>query len=181
MDGTVGLPAQARRAAGATWTRERIALLKRRWSRGVSARRIAQALGGGISREAVLGKIHRLGLAGPAPGRKPAAAEGERRARARAARSRPTARPEATLPPRAWRLPPGPAARAGGYVDDPRVDADIPLPQRRSLLELDRHACRWPIGDPRSPDFLFCGAKPRRGKPYCAAHCARAHISEEER
>jgi GcrA cell cycle regulator len=61
------------------------------------------------------------------------------------------------------------------------VDADIPLPQRRSLLELDRHACRWPIGDPRSPDFLFCGAKPRRGKPYCAAHCARAYISEEER
>jgi GcrA cell cycle regulator len=178
MDGADGLPVRARRAAGGPWTRERIALLKRRWSRGASARRIAETLGGGISRQAVLGKIHRLGLAGRPPGRKPAAAEGERRARA--ARSRPTGRAGATPPPRAWRLPP-PAARADGYVDDPRVDADIPLSQRRSLLELDHHACRWPIGDPRTPDFLFCGAKPRRGKPYCAAHCARAYISEEER
>jgi GcrA cell cycle regulator len=173
MDGADGLPARARGAAGARGSRERIALLKRRWSRGASDRRIAEALGGGISRDAVLGKIHRLGRSGRPPGRKPAAAEGERRVRAGAARERPAGRLGATPPP--------PAARAGATVDDPLVDADIPLPQRRSLLELDRHACRWPIGDPRSLDFLFCGAKPRRGKPYCAAHCGRAYLIEEER
>jgi GcrA cell cycle regulator len=60
------------------------------------------------------------------------------------------------------------------YVDDPGKDADISLAQRRSLLELASHDCRWPVGDPSTADFFFCGAEVLRGKPYCRAHGERA-------
>ena len=60
------------------------------------------------------------------------------------------------------------------YVDDPRIDQDIPKHQRRSLLDLDRNACRWPVGDPARSGFFFCGAQQLAGKPYCARHWARA-------
>jgi hypothetical protein len=60
------------------------------------------------------------------------------------------------------------------YADDPAVDADIPAKQRRSLMDLDAAACHWPVGDPARRNFFFCGAVRMRGKPYCAAHWARA-------
>jgi GcrA cell cycle regulator len=182
MDGANARRKRPRRFAGGAWTDERIALLKRRWSRGASAGRIARELGGGISRQAVLGKIHRLGLTrvsrrGGAR-RNALAAEPDRHARKRAPQSRPGGRVGAA-PSWAQRSLPGWAVHAKPHADDALVDADIPLSQRRALLELDRHTCRWPIGDPRRPDFLFCGAEPRKGKPYCAAHCARAYLPAE--
>ena len=72
-------------------------------------------------------------------------------------------------PPPAW------VAAAEPYVDDPLTDAGIPFSQRRSLLELSERTCRWPVGDPGSAAFFYCGAEPVAGKPYCAAHCARAY------
>jgi hypothetical protein len=77
-------------------------------------------------------------------------------------------------------LPPAWVIEAKPYVDDPRVDADIPLAQRRSLLDLTAGACRWPVGDPSHPDFFFCGAEALRGELYCAAHRARAYKSAAE-
>jgi hypothetical protein len=68
---------------------------------------------------------------------------------------------------------------ANPYVDDPGIDAAIPHAQRRSLLELTDDTCRWPVGDPCAADFFFCGAPPLPGKPYCAAHCARAERVDE--
>jgi GcrA cell cycle regulator len=60
-------------------------------------------------------------------------------------------------------------------VENARLDAQIPLAQRRSLFALSDHICRWPVGEPASPSFFFCGGEVLRNKPYCAAHCARAY------
>jgi GcrA cell cycle regulator len=160
-----------------------MARLRARWSQGASARQIAKELGGGISRKAVLGKVRRLGLAQPSPyggaRRKRSAAERDRRARKRAPGGRPGGH-VGGMHPSPHRSVPAWVSHARSHIDDPLADADIPLSQRRSLLELDRRTCRWPIGNPGSPDFLFCGAEPRKGKPYCAAHCARAYLPEKE-
>lgn len=182
MNGANPLSTRPCRFAGGPWTRERIALLKRRWSRGASAREIAKALGG-MSRSAVLGKVRRLGLAqSPRHGaarRRTTAAEADRYARERVPQGRSASR-VGERPPREQRSL---SARAGGgrpHAVDLPVDADIPLSRRRSLLELDRHTCRWPICGPGSPQVLFCGAEPRKGKPYCATHCARAYLPAKQ-
>jgi hypothetical protein len=65
------------------------------------------------------------------------------------------------------------------YADDPAIDASIPAAHRRYFLDLDSQSCRWPVGDPASPDFFFCGAQPLVDKPYCAEHCARAYRAQE--
>jgi GcrA cell cycle regulator len=164
-----------RRYATSPWTDERIELVKTLWSQGVSARRIARELGDDISRSAVLGKVHRLGIVQTSPN------SGARRSESKNARL--AARRERDV---AGELPgsqPGLPAwvrDAEPYIDNPLVDADIPASQRRVLLELSGRACRWPVGDPSHSDFFFCGAEAFQGKPYCVAHCARAYRPEEE-
>src|SRR3954453_14437492 len=172
MNRLVELRRDRSRRAALPWTDARIAYLKARWSQGVTAQGIARELGGGISRSAVLGKIHRLGFAELSPRawvhRSHLKRAGDRRISPQlwAALGRTFAGQQ--WPPPAWVI------EAKPYVEDPRIDADIPLAQRRSLLELTRGACRWPVGDPSYPDFFFCGAETLRGRPYCAAHRARA-------
>ena len=164
-----------RRCAALRWTDARIAYLKAQWLKGVTARQIARQLGGGISRSAVLGKIHRLGFADLSPRswvhRSHLKRGGARRVSDQLGAERPLSLAFAgqRWPPPAWVI------EAKPYVEDPRIDADIPLAQRRSLLELTRGACRWPVGDPSHPDFFFCGAEALRGELYCAAHRARAY------
>ena len=84
------------------------------------------------------------------------------------------------IPLRQQRPPPVWVIKVKPYVDDPGLDADIPLAQRRSLLELASDNCRWPVGDPSTGDFFFCGAHCLQGTPYCAAHEARARRSGGE-
>jgi GcrA cell cycle regulator len=153
--------------------------LKTLWSQGASAQKIAQELGPPVSRSAVLGKIHRLGIVqlSPYAGVRGQRADDERTPRAKRSTARqrvaegpPTQKQKHQVP--AW------VAAAKPYVDNPLSDADIPLPQRRSFLELSSESCRWPVGNPSGPDFFFCGAEPFKGKPYCAAHCARAYRTE---
>ncbi len=168
---------RARTSAAAAWTNERIAYLKARWSQGVSARRIGKELGG-ISRSAVIGKVHRLGIAAFAPRMGPLqerASEGEYRRADEMLLERIAERGVGVTQQSQRPWLPAWIKEAAPYVDDPVADTDLPSSQRRSLLELDRGTCRWPIGDPASPHFGFCGAEPSAGKPYCAAHCARAY------
>lgn len=137
-----------------TWTDARVALLRRMWADGCSASRIAEALGG-TSRNAVCGKVDRLGLGRsgkPRPRRHPPK-------RARIAKLRKPARR------RARRLLPG--RRTEELV--------IPAAQRCSLIELRDDTCRWPIGDVGEPGFFFCGGQPVAGFPYCAHHCGIAY------
>jgi GcrA cell cycle regulator len=180
MDGWSGFPRRPRPYAASPWTGERIEQLKARWSQGVSAQKIARELGPFVSRSAVLAKIHRLGIAQLSPysgmrGQR----VGERPPRAK----KPVSKLRVAEEPRSQnqkqkRSSPPWVAAAKPYVDNPLVDADIPLPQRRSLLELSAGSCRWPVGDPSTADFFFCGAAPFNGKPYCAAHCARAYRTD---
>jgi len=160
----------SRSPAASPWTDERIDRLKARWSQGATARQISRELGHGISRSAVLGKVHRLRIddaTRQVTGREERIDAGRvLHLRETVAGSAPSRRPR-VLP--AWVL------NAKRYIDDRGVDTDIPLSQRRPLLELNPGTCRWPVGEPGKPDFFFCGAEPLPNKPYCAAHCTRAY------
>ncbi len=170
------------RDAQAAWSKSHIRYLRQRRSKGASAARIARELGGGISRDAELGKIRRLdGIAGR-PDRQRnehSTGKGNRAASSRAIPDRLRAREPANRewPFPAWLVDAEIHADAP-YVDDPGIDADIPAAQRRSFLDLDSQTCRWPVGDPGSRDFFFCGAPPLAGRPYCAGHCARAYRAQ---
>src|ERR1700680_3082260 len=135
------------------WTDERVALLTKLWADGLSASQIAAELGG-ITRNAVIGKVHRLGLSGraksptsaePRP-RKPRAPSHMLRV-ARPAMRGNTALATATL----YELEADP--------EPDLVENVIPLGQRCTLLELSDKKCHWPIGDPGAVDFFFCGGK----------------------
>jgi GcrA cell cycle regulator len=148
-----------------SWTDERVELLKKLWADGLSASQIANELGS-VTRNAVIGKVHRLGLSGRA---KSASSTGPRPRKPRAhslLRVRPQMR--------------GNTALAHAYELDlepepEMVDNIIPIGQRCSLLELNDQKCRWPIGDPGSADFFFCGGNPTESLPYCAYHSRIAY------
>ena len=149
------------------WTDERVELLKKLWAEGLSASQIAAQLGG-ITRNAVIGKVHRLGLSGRA--KSPSSAT----PRPRKTRAHPhmlrVARP-------AMR---GNTALAPAYdyeldAEPELIDNIIPIGQRRSILELTEETCRWPIGDPGSADFFFCGGQTVTALPYCSYHSRIAY------
>ena len=171
-----------------SWTDERVELLKKMWSEGQSASQIAKELGG-VTRNAVIGKVHRLGLSnrngggGGATTSKPAkekparpAAKGKAPAKAEAA---PAATPEkkpAQQPqrrpiiPAGQPLPPQPSANE----ISPEALASVREVEKKarkiSLMELTERTCKWPIGDPATDEFWFCGLPAQPGKPYCEAH-----------
>lgn len=138
------------------WSEDRISALSRLWAEGLTAAQIAQRLGG-VSRNAVIGKVHRLGLGvrGPTAGPRAVAVNPTPRPRPRRL---PAPRPGAAIGPKVRSPDVRPEPEAPGLVDD--------------LADLGRHACRWPIGDPKAAGFSFCG-RPSDGR-YCAAHQARA-------
>src|SRR5205814_1791123 len=146
-----------------SWTDERVESLKKLWSDGLSASQIAGELGG-ITRNAVIGKVHRLGLSGRA---KAPSSSVPRQRKPRAPSmfraSRPMMRGNTAL------------AHMPAYDYEPDSEPEpieniIPIGQRCTLLELDQEKCHWPIGDPGQPDFFFCGGKTTTGTPYCGYH-----------
>ena len=150
-----------------SWTDERVETLKKLWAEGHSASQIAAELGG-VTRNAVIGKVHRLGLAGRA--KSPSSAAPRPR--------KPRAPSHLMRVPRTSMR--GNTALAHAYDLDIEpepelVDNVIPLGQRRSLLELTEETCRWPIGDPGTPDFFFCGGPTITSLPYCAYHSRVAY------
>lgn len=212
-----------------SWTDERVELLKKLWGEGQSASQIAKELGG-VTRNAVIGKVHRLGLSNragsgaaatgpaaeapapapeppppaaappqPAPPPEPAAgAEIVDLAQSRAdkkAEAAAVAAPEAPVPDPA---PAGEGPSApGSFARRGIIPAGQPLPpqpsanevsaealatvrevekkaRRLSLLELTERTCKWPVGDPATEEFWFCGLPTQPGKPYCEAHVAVA-------
>jgi GcrA cell cycle regulator len=164
--------------AGATWTDERVELLKKLWSEGQSASRIAAEIGG-VTRNAVIGKVHRLGLSGrgktnPAPQARP-------RKPAPVAAPRPVATPAAASP-----RPVTPIAQAFQQASYPVEEApngavDLPESQHVTIMELRESMCRWPIGDPTNADFRFCGARCITGLPYCNHHAQIAYQPAADR
>ena len=170
-----------------SWTDDRVETLKKMWTDGQSASQIAKELGG-VTRNAVIGKVHRLGLSNragaavtPAPAAAPEPAEP-------AAAATPAA-PASTIPPAEEDLPEPPMSAARRAI----IPAGQPLPPQPSLneispealakvseieksakkltlMELTEKTCKWPVGDPATDDFWFCGLGVQQGKPYCEAH-----------
>src|ERR1700738_3066671 len=150
-----------------TWTDDRVEQLKKLWEGGLSASQIAAELGN-VTRNAVIGKVHRLGLSGRAKSPSSAAPR-PRKARPHSHHMLRVSRPSMR----------GNTALAHSYELDVEpepelIDNVIPLGQRRSLLELTEDTCRWPIGDPGNPDFFFCGGQTISSLPYCAYHARLA-------
>ena len=204
-----------------SWTEERVELLKRMWSEGQSASQIAKELGG-VTRNAVIGKVHRLGLSNRGTGAAAGAAEEAAPAEAEpapvAADPAPAAaEPAAPAEPAETEAAPEPApapepAAVDPMEDEAAEDADAdadaesaeaaparkpvpgqPMPPQPStneispealakvsevekkarkitLMELTERTCKWPLGDPATEDFWFCGLPVQPGKPYCEAH-----------
>lgn len=146
------------------WTDERVANLKKLWLDGLSASQIAKQLGG-VTRNAVIGKVHRLGLSGRAAPSQPS------RPAFRAARPRPTQAPSA---PRRIEPAARPAVAAQPSAPAPRP-AVLDLPGTATVLTLGNHMCKWPIGDPTSDEFSFCGRRSDEGHPYCVEHSKVAY------
>jgi GcrA cell cycle regulator len=156
-----------------SWTDERVELLKKLWSDGLSASQIAAELGG-ITRNAVIGKVHRLGLSGRA---KTASSSAPRQRKAR---------PSTHMLRIGRAAIRGNTALAHAYEIEPEVTPElveniVPIGQRRTILELTEQTCRWPIGDPGSTEFFFCGGHTIAGLPYCAYHSRVAYQPVSDR
>jgi GcrA cell cycle regulator len=194
-----------------SWTDERVELLKKMWGEGQSASQIAKELGG-VTRNAVIGKVHRLGLsnragAAPAPAAAPAAAAPKPEAKPKPAtkpvevKARPAAKPaprvvedeveadveedaeedavvrQVTVPhtrkaiiPAGQPLPPQPSANEISPEALAKVSEIEKKARRLTLMELTERTCKWPVGDPATENFWFCGLPTQAGKPYCEAH-----------
>lgn len=155
------ISARAPAGNGPGWTDARVDLLKALWADGLSASVIAAQLGE-VTRNAVIGKVHRLGIQGRAATRRQPRRTMPRRNRiGRAVIRKPAfVRPSPVPPPG---LPPAPAALM------------------LSIAQLTEATCHWPIGDPRQPGFGFCGARRTGRQPYCGHHQAIGHSQKRRR
>lgn len=152
------------------WTDERVEILKKLWSEGLSASQIAGRLGG-VTRNAVIGKVHRLGLSGRATTTRSRGAT-RTRTRAVAPRRARTRFPLANHPLKGlWQWDQSQRPDAATETVEELV---IPLDERLSILTLKDSSCRWPIGDPQLADFHFCGRQKHASFPYCEFHARKA-------
>ena len=158
--------------AGGTWTDERVELLKKLWTDGLSASQIATELGN-VTRNAVIGKVHRLGLSGR-PKDKAAAAQRPRKA------ARAPSAPVAIPPQSRANVIMAPVPRPVIVRDEqPLVSGEdemgLAVSERVTIMELRESMCRWPMGDPTKAEFRFCGAGAIGGLPYCDHHARVAY------
>ncbi|CAN0596293.1 unnamed protein product [Ectocarpus sp. 12 AP-2014] len=162
-----------------SWTDERVETLKKMWGEGQSASQIAKELGG-VTRNAVIGKVHRLGLSNragssaPAPEKKAAKPAAPKKAAAKVAPEdrvvEVTVTPRKPIVPAGQPLPPQPSANEISPEALAKVNEVEKTAKRISLMDLTERTCKWPIGDPATDDFWFCGLSVQQGKPYCEAH-----------
>jgi GcrA cell cycle regulator len=162
-----------------SWTDERVELLKKLWNDGLSASQIAGELGG-VTRNAVIGKVHRLGLSGRAK----APSVSAPRVRKAAPRQQTTMRTVSMSS-----MSRGNTALAHQsqpvvqyHVETrPMEEVVVPMSRRVQIMELKEAMCKWPIGDPTQQDFVYCGADCNFGTPYCTYHSAIAYQPASER
>ena len=202
-----------------SWTDERVETLKSMWAEGKSASQIAKELGG-VTRNAVIGKVHRLGLsnrAGSEPAGEPAESAGAATEAAPAAEpvraaaapqperaeirpqpaepapaaaldedeaddaprsvTAPTLQPRVARPPRPGNgqpLPPQPSGAEMSEETLANLAEAAKKAKRLTLMQLTERTCKWPVGDPATDDFWFCGLPSAPGKPYCETHVSVA-------
>jgi GcrA cell cycle regulator len=208
-----------------SWTDERVEMLRTMWSEGKSASQIAKELGG-VTRNAVIGKVHRLGLSNRVGGDHPseqseAGGEAALQGPAEQAQSAPSdaspekpdprlhpvessmpardtgettsgaapealARPQPVAPvqPPVIRparpggngqpLPPQPVGNEMSEETLANLAEAAKKAKRLTLMQLSERTCKWPVGDPATDDFWFCGLPSAPGKPYCETHVSVA-------
>jgi len=166
-----------------SWTDERVEILKKMWGEGQSASVIAKELGG-VTRNAVIGKVHRLGLSNRAgtTASKPTAKEKPKAEAKPKVEPKPEPKTESATPPAVpipavrkiipagQPLPPQPSANEISPEALAKVNEVEKTARKLKLMELTERTCKWPIGDPATEDFWFCGLPVQPGKPYCEAH-----------
>lgn len=157
------------------WTDERVELLKKLWAEGLSARQIADQLGG-VTRNAVIGKVHRLGLSGRATTSRP-----------KTMRPRKKRLDTVAKPPTSGTAKAAIASKAASPHQSPGLEnfpsallesvdeLIIPLADRVTIETLKESHCKWPIGDPAEDDFHFCGRGRHGDGVYCEFHAAKAY------
>lgn len=160
------------------WTDEKVKLLVQYWESGQSITQIGKQLG--MTRNAVVGKAHRIGLA---------------------KRASPIMRSDKPAQPR---VAPAHGGNGGGHAPHAAAPGPAPAPRPAPVRVKDEAAaphapaqpgnqltpamlaaltpttgprCKWPIGDPKTSDFDFCSQVALPGKPYCAGHCAQAYTN----
>ena len=167
-----------------SWTDERVEMLKNLWAEGLSASRIAAQLGG-VSRNAVIGKVHRLKLSSRGP------STSSRPRQKKAPRAASTGRSLGQGGSLGRSISPvvGATALRSQYAVDtvadsiikPAADVVVPISRKLSLIELNEKTCKWPIGDPLTEDFHFCGNDAGENGPYCTYHSSLAFQPPAER
>jgi len=170
-----------------SWTDERVELLRQLWLDGKSASQISAAIGGGLTRNAVIGKVHRLGLAGrarPSGGQEEGAAAPPR-AQAPARRVAPRAAAPVMM---SQPMTQGATALAMSVAVQPMMQAVrleeevvVPMSLRVTIVDLKESMCKWPLGDPTSSDFRYCGSPAHGTGPYCQHHGKLAYQPAQER
>ena len=147
-----------------SWTDDRVEILKKLWADGLSASQIAGELGG-VTRNAVIGKVHRLGLSGRAKAPGSSAKRAKRVPRASG-----------------YNRPARAVSRSGGQrnvataASRPQLeDMVAPEPKKLTLVQLTERCCKWPHGDPATDEFYFCGHGIKEDSPYCEYHSRLAY------
>jgi len=184
-----------------SWTDERVEQLRKLWLDGKSASQIAAELSNGITRNAVIGKVHRLGLSGrvkspsqATPRPRPAkpqstshssgsgsgASHGSVASAGMIQRSQTAPRQSMPMSRGATALAYSPRADVEPVLR-PTEEVVIPMSERVTIMELKESMCRWPLGDPSTPEFRYCGTKSPIGDTYCIHHARIAYQPSQDR
>ncbi len=174
-----------------SWTDERVEKLSKLWAEGLSASQIAAELGG-VTRNAVIGKVHRLGLSGRAKSNASTANKQRRKPAASTTRSTGGGGGGASHQ-RSRNTTTTHAVGNAALKINPEVEAEVqmrtqaaedvvvPISKKLTLMELTEDTCKWPTGDPTRPGFSFCGHKSKEDKPYCEYHSKSAFQESSDR
>ncbi|MDX1580349.1 MAG: GcrA family cell cycle regulator [Alphaproteobacteria bacterium] len=171
------------------WTDDRVKKLKQLWNKGLSASQIAEELGD-VTRNAVIGKAHRLGLSSrPSPVKQASSGKKAAKPKAKAEPAKKTAKApakkKAPAAKAAAETESKPAAKSTKKAAEPakkqvakKKDGSS---ERITILTLTERMCKWPIGHPGEEDFHFCGKHSEPGQPYCAMHSELAFQAPQPR
>jgi GcrA cell cycle regulator len=168
------------------WTDERVEQLKKLWAEGLSASQIAAQLGG-VSRNAVIGKVHRLKLSGR--GKTTSTQTRSKKVNTSASSGHRSGGSSGHMTSRIVNRSVGATALQTEYSTDlmPHTvmktvtDVVVPISRRLELVQLSERTCKWPVGDPLQPDFNFCGNDVGESGPYCTYHSRLAYQPASDR
>ena len=153
------------------WSDESVEQLRQMWAEGLTANEIAKKLG--VTKNAIVGKVHRLCLkARPSPIKSKGAEETEENIVA-----------VEVVETVVEEAPVEVIEEEPEIIEEPQVQPETKVCKTENikLVDLDSHTCRWPLGDPRDDDFCFCGKKVKAGQTYCDEHSAMAYVKATKR